>query len=251
MKKLFLFASLVLSTCAFADSSEPSKEPAPSCLSGHGWSFDVGGQYTWMSFTTPPTFKGSTGGVIGKITYQEPKAFFGQLRSIYNTGSLSSSQTTSNDNEWYTEFVAGYCFCAMPRFTITPYAGVGLDYLNDHKDAYSTIASISLHYRTNYSIFGFDSKYSWDGYYLGLQAECLPVFNQYLSIGGLGGASWRMNSRVGAAVRLPVGFKLANFAWLELAPYYRVFTIGKSSVLGLPSRTLNQWGAFVTFRFFI
>ncbi len=253
MKKIFLSASLLLSLYAFADSSMESPEPAQPkpCLNPHGWSFDIGGLYTWMSFTTPPTFKGSTGGVIGKVTYQEPKSFYGQLRSIYNSGSLSSSQANSNDNEWYTEFVAGYTFCALPSWTITPYAGVGLDYLNDDKKAYSTVAAINLHYRTNYSIFGFDTQYSWSCYYLGVQAECLPVFNQYLSIGGLSGASWKMDSKVGMAVRIPIGFKFSNHIWLELAPYYRLLPIGKSSVLSLPSRSLNQWGGAFALRFFI
>lgn len=234
-----------------APSSKHPVEKALPCNPPQGWSFDLGGQYTWMSFTSPPTFTGSTGGVQGKITYQEPQAFFGQLRSIYNLGSLSSAQTTSHDHEWYTEFVAGYCFRALSCWTITPYAGVGLDFLHDHKEGYSVVAPIGLNYRSYYALFGFDTHYTWDNWYLGLQADCLPVFHQYLSIGGLPGVAWKMDERVGVAVRLPAGCRLYRGIWLELAPYYRLLPIGDSSVLVMPERTLNQWGAFLTFRFFL
>ena len=68
-----------------------------------GWSFDLGGTYTWMSFTTPPTYSGSTGGILGKVTYQQPWAFFGQARSFYNLGTLSSSLNSTNLYEWTME----------------------------------------------------------------------------------------------------------------------------------------------------
>ena len=251
---------LALGLCAVlmgADASEAKKKEgkeAPQSevvLEPFGWSFDLGGQYTWMNFTTPPTFTGSTGGPQGKIAYQKPFAFFGQIRSVYNIGSLSSAQTRSSDNEWYTEITAGYCCVGCPHWTITPYAGVGLDFLNDHKDAYSTLSSIRLHYRSYYAIGGFETRYLWKNWYLALQADCLAVFHQYLSIGSLNGAAYKMDQRLGATVRLPAGCRLSKNIWLELAPYYRLLPIGASSVLELPERALNQWGAFLSFRFFL
>lgn len=268
-KSLLLSAVLILSIGGYAQdttaenqatevsedsaaSNEPQGVESPkACTNPHGWSFDFGGQYTWMAFSTPPVFTGNTGGVVGKITYQEPNAFFGQLRSIYGFGSLSSDQTQSDDNEWYTEFVGGYCFCVASDWTLTPYAGVGLDFLNDDKEGYATIAPIDLYYRSYYALFGFDMNYVWENWYLGWQAECLPVFHQYLSIGGLAGAAWKMHQRIGVATRLPIGIKLSQGIWLELAPYYRLLPIGSSKELGLPERTLNQAGAFLTFRFFL
>ncbi len=229
----------------------PPSPPPVNCIAPHGWSFDIGGQYTWMALTTPPTFQGSTGGATGKITYQLPQQFFGQLRSIYNVGSLSSSSTDSSDNEWYSEFVAGYCFKGSVNWTMTPYLGIGLDFLNAHQKAYSTVSAIHLHYRTYYALFGLDFRYAWTAWYVGLQVEALPVFHQYLSIGGLSGAAWKMTSRVGVDVQMPIGFKLSKKIFLELAPYYRFLPIGASNVLGLPHRNLNQWGAFLTFRFCI
>ncbi len=249
-----LLVTIMFSGTSFAwsnpDGTKTAK-PCSDCQRPHGWSFDLGGQYTWMSFTTPPTFKGSTGGTQGKITYQESNAFFGQLRSIYNVGSLSSSQTKSCDYEWYSEFVSGYCFCAYPRLTITPYAGIGLDFLKDHKKAYSIFSSVTLNYRTYYALFGFDMHYAWENCYLGLQVDCLPVFDQCLSIGGVGRTSWKMQERVGVAGRLPVGCKLSPRVWLELEPYYRLLPIGASNTLDVSKRNLNQWGGFLTFRFFL
>ena len=133
----------------------------------------------------------------------------------------------------------------------TPYAGIGLDFLDDHRRAYSFFSSIDLHYRTYYALFGFDMHYSWTNCYLGLQADCLPVFDQYLKIGGLNGTAYKMNERVGVAVRLPIGCKLSKYVWLELEPYYRLLPIGSSHALEAPKRTLNQWGGFLTFRFFV
>ena len=82
--------AVLLSILSFAGSAS-AQEPSEQLAKPEGWSLDVGGTYTWMSFTTPPTYSGSTGGIQGKITYQKPWAFFGQARSFYNLGTLSSS----------------------------------------------------------------------------------------------------------------------------------------------------------------
>ena len=79
------------------------------CYIPEGWSLDIGGGYTWMSVTTPPTYSGSTGAILGRLTYQQPNAFFGQARSIFNLGPLSSSSNDSDFYESYTEFLGGYC----------------------------------------------------------------------------------------------------------------------------------------------
>lgn len=265
MKNYLWLLSFVclLGTEAFADNdsiatrSKAEKPRSQKCNQmdeqedPQGWSIDLGGQYTWMSFTTPPTFKGSTGGAVGKLTYQTPDAFFGQLRSIYNIGSLSSGSQKSRDSEWYTEFVGGYCFTVMPHGTITPYVGMGLDFLHDNKKSHGTIAAIKLDYSIYYALAGLDFQYYWRSFSVGAKVECLPTFNQYLSIKGLKGASWKMKNRVGWDVQVPVGFKIAKDIWLEMTPYYRQLPIGASHVLKLPHRNLNEVGVFVAFRFFI
>ena len=246
MKNWFLYVFLFGVSCAFA------VEPAtPQILDPRGWSLEAGGQYTWMSFTTPPTFKGSTGGVQGKLTYQTPRAFFGQLRSIYNIGTLFSDVNSSRDTEWYSEFVAGYCFSRCVKWKLTPYVGIGIDFLTDHKKAYANISAIELKYRLYYAIFGLDVRYAWKDWSAAVQLDCFPTFNQYLSITGLSGAAWKMSQRVGAAVRIPVGYQVIKRVWIELTPYYRFLPIGSSHVLSLPHRNLNQWGAFLTLRCFL
>lgn len=216
-----------------------------------GWSFDVGGTYTWVALSTPPTYSGSTGGVLGKITYQKPNAFFGQARTIYNLGPLSSSLNKTRFYEWYSEFVAGYCFDVLKNWTITPYMGLGIEFLHDDEAAYSSTPSIQLRYTTYYALGGFDTHYTWQDWMAGLQVDCLPIFNQYLRIKGLPGAAWVMKNRVGAAVRIPVAYRYIWNFWLELTPYYRYFPVGASDTLGLAHRNLNEWGAFLTFRFFL
>lgn len=235
------------------------RAPADSscCMqTGQGWSLDLGGQYTWMSFTSPPTFNGNTGGAHGSITYQKPNSFFGQIRSIYNIGTLTSRVNSAKDTEWYTELLGGYSFLLSKagcpfRWTMTPYAGLGLDFLNDHRSAYASIAAIKLKYQLYYALVGFDIRYANQNWSIAAQGECFPTFQEYLSIPALRGAAWKMNQRVGFAVRLPVAYRLVKDIWLEAAPYYRLLPIGASSVLSLPSRNLHQWGIFATFRFFI
>jgi hypothetical protein len=232
----------------------PPKQEGKSqrlCFKPQGWSFDIGGSYTWMSFSTPPTFSGSTGGVLGKITYQVPDSYFGQIRSYYNIGPLSSSTNKTSFQESYSEFLAGYCITAVQNWTITPYAGLGFDFLFDDRTGYGSIAPIDLKYTIYYAIAGFETHYTWRDWMLGLQFDCFPTFNQYLKVGGLSGAAWTLKNRVGAEVQLPFAYRYARNYWLEFAPYYRFFPIGTSSILGLPARDLNQWGIFVTFRFFL
>lgn len=238
------------------DSMQPMAmqcEPKPvmCCEDRPGWSLSLGGQYTWMSFESPPTFKGSTGGGIAKLTYETSKSFFGEWRNVVNAGTLSASSRKSNELEWYSEFVAGYTFAPSSCWMFTPYAGVGFDYLKDKKHKFDSVSSIDLKYRTYYTVIGFDTHYMWDDWSVGLQGDCLPVCNQFLSIGGLSGAAWKMKERVGWAARLPIGCKISSCIWVELTPYYRFFPIGESDALGLPHRNLNQWGGFLTFRFFL
>jgi hypothetical protein len=249
-KSKWVLALFLLSASAvFADTSK--KAPPCNPYKPQGWSLDIGGTYTWMSFSTPPTYSGSTGGVLGKLSYQKPNAFFGQARSIYNIGPLSSSLNKAGFHEWYSEFVGGYCFSALKNWTITPYVGLGLDFLSDHHSRHSTIAPIQLNYDIYYAIAGLETHYAWKNWMLGMQIDCLPTFNQYLKIKGLPGAAWTLKKRTGVAVQLPVSYRYVKNYWVEFAPYYRFLPIGASHALGLPSRNLNQWGAFVTFRFFL
>ncbi|MDE3055627.1 MAG: hypothetical protein KGI80_02895 [Verrucomicrobiota bacterium] len=204
-----------------------------------------------MTFSTPPTYSGSTGGVLGKITYQMPDAFFGQARSFYNIGPLSSSINETSFQESYSEFVGGYCISALKNWTITPYAGLGLDFLFDDHTGYDSISPIDLQYTIYYAVAGFKTHYAWQNWMLGLQLDCLPTFNQYLKIEGLSGAAWTLKNRTGVEVQLPFAYRYAMNYWLEVAPYFRFLPIGKSSTLGLSARDLNEWGAFVSLRFFL
>src|SRR5690349_15509429 len=96
-----LSISLLSASVISAAMPKQKEAPKPNVQKPEGWSVDVGGGYTWMSFTTPPTYSGNTGGILGKLTYQTPNAFFGQARSVYNLGQLSSSKNKTNLHEWY------------------------------------------------------------------------------------------------------------------------------------------------------
>jgi len=243
--KWFLPVFLFLTSAVFAETSQNNT------YKPQGWSLDIGGTYTWMSFSTPPTYSGNTGGFLGKLSYQSPKAFFGQARSYYNLGPLSSSSNKTRFNEWYTELVGGYCFSALKNWTITPYIGIGLDFLSDHHKGHSTISPIHLKYDIYYAVAGLETHYAWQNWMLGLQVDALPTFNQYLIIKGLSGAAWTLKNRTGADVQLPVAYRYVKNYWLEFVPYYRFLPIGASHALGLDKRNLNQWGAFVIFRFYL
>ncbi len=121
----------------------------------------------------------------------------------------------------------------------------------DDRTGYNSITPIDLKYTIYYAIAGIETHYVWPNWKLGLQLDCLPTFNQYLKIGGLSGAAWTLKNRTGVVVQLPFAYRYAKNYWLELTPYYRFFPIGTSSVLSLPERDLSQWGAFLTFRFFL
>jgi len=254
LSRLSIFTALFLANNAFSDAAgnyENQESATAEKQKPEGWSVDFGGTYTWMSFTSPPKYTGNTGGVQGKLTYQKPREFFGQARSAYNLGPLSSSVNKTALHEWYGEFVGGYCFSLLKNWTFTPYVGLGIDYLHDSHTGYSSIAAIQLRYSTYYAVAGIDTHYTWTDWMLGLQADCLPVFDQYLNIKTLKGAAWTLDNRVGVAVRIPAAYRFAENYWLELAPYYRWLPIGDSGTLGLSDRDLRQWGAFLTFRFFI
>jgi hypothetical protein len=244
---LFFF----LTSAAYGEPVQKKVKPQPCINSAQGWSLEIGGSYSWMSFSSSPTFSGSTGGVLGKITYQMPDSFFGQARSYYNIGPLSSSINDTSFQESYSEFVGGYCVTALRNWTITPYAGLGFDFLFDDRTGYGSIAPIDLKYTIYYAIVGFETHYTWPDWMLGLQLHCFPTFNQYLKVEGLSGSAWTLKNRVGVEAQIPFAYRYARTYWLEIAPYYRFFPIGSSSGLGLPERDLNQWGVFATFRFFL
>lgn len=253
MKNLWVLSATLLSSTGFLCANGSQEKPAdvPRQEQPQGWSLDVGGTYTWMSLSTPPTYSGSTGGFFGKLSYQEPSAFFGQVRSYYNLGPLSSSVNKTKFHEWYTEFVGGYCFSALKNWTITPYVGMGLDFLSDHHTGYSTISPIKLKYAIYYAVAGLETHYNWQDWILGLQVDCLPTFNQYLRVKGLSEAAWVLKNRTGVEVQLPISYRYVKNYWIGLTPYYRSLPIGDSNTLGLDSRNLNQWGAFVNFRFYL
>ncbi len=213
-----------------------------------GFSIGIGGDYTWMSLSTPPTYSGSTGGVVGDFSYQSPDTIFGKFKSVFNTGSLKDSGAKSSDAELYFEGAIGYTLSAYANFHFIPFLGLGGEYLWDDKKNHDNFTSIDLKYRMLYILTGFKFAYLQNCWSIGLEAQCLPIFNQTLHIGGLTGARWELTNRVGAAVFFPLGVKLMNMLWMEFSPYYRFLPIGSSSVLELPSRNLNQWGLIVQFR---
>lgn len=173
---------LLSASIVFADSPTMNKNPQSRKYKPEGWSFDIGGTYTWMSFSTPPTYSGNTGGVLGRISYQQPNAFYGAARSIYNLGSLSGSFNKAKLHESYTEFVGGYCFSALENWTITPYVGLGFDFLSDRHTGFSSFAPIHLNYKIYYAVAGLETHYAWENWKLGVQVDCLPTFNQYLKV---------------------------------------------------------------------
>jgi hypothetical protein len=242
----FFFGALMAKTEAPPPPPEAPPPPLPE-----GGSIDVGGVYAWIDFSTPPTYHGNTGGVVAKLTYQSPAHFFAQIRSIYDLGPLSSSTNTSDFSEWYTEILGGWCYRLMKNWSMTPYGGLGLDFIHDDRSAYSTFKEIDLRYNIFYALAGLDTHYIWTNWMLGLQGEALFTFNQYLKIKTLGGQAWTLDNRIGASVRLPVAVRCVKNFWIELAPFYRYLPIGKSSVLSLPHRNLNEVGAFLTIRYFL
>jgi hypothetical protein len=246
--KLCILGLLVSASSLFAQEQSNINEEVKD--NPDGWSFDVGGTYTFVEISTPPTYHGSTGGVLGKLTYQKHDEFFGQARTFYNLGPLDSSFTKSRFYEWYTEFVGGYCFQPIKNWTITPYVGLGIEFLHDDHHRHHAVPPIKLRYNLFYAVAGFDTHYAWTDWMLGLQVDCLPTFNQYLRVKSLYDAAWVLKNRVGADVRLPVAYRYVMNFWIELAPYYRYMPIGHSDALGLPHRNLNEWGVFLTFRFF-
>lgn len=248
MNHLRSFLSLFLVSSCAVFAAAPKKLPPPK---PEGWSVDVGGTYTWMSISTPPTYSGSTGGILGKLTYQVPDAFFGQGRTYYNLGPLSGHGRRTKFYEWYTELVGGYCFSVQNNWTATLYGGLGIEFISDHHAKHHDIAAITLKYAIYYAIAGFETHYTWKNWMLGLQADCLPTFNQYLKIKHLHGAAWTLDNRIGADVQVPVSYRYVRNYWLTIAPYYRYLPIGDSDTLGLPDRNLNQWGVFVSFRFYL
>ncbi|MEI6531380.1 MAG: hypothetical protein WCN87_01000 [Chlamydiota bacterium] len=200
-----------------------------------GWSFDIGGQFTWMSLTSSSSLEnetGSGGGVTGKITYQQPHKIFAQLRGIYNRVNTNASNKIQ---EAYAELVAGYCVPAAPYLSITPYLGLGYDRL---KASYS--------YETYYAILGLDTHYAWAKWKWGAQFDFYLPFQQQVKVGG---SNTSLAKQVGCAARLPIARRLSQHVWLELTPYYRFFVLGSSKVL--EERDLNEAGAFLTLRIFV
>jgi hypothetical protein len=55
---------------------------------------------------------------------------------------------------------------------------------------------------------------------VGVQADCLPTFNEFIKIKTLSGSAWTLSNNVGAAVRVPVAYRFWKNSWVELAPYY-------------------------------
>ncbi|MEI6531808.1 MAG: hypothetical protein WCN87_03210 [Chlamydiota bacterium] len=232
---------------------------APQCpkeyIGPYGQSLDVGIQYAWFAFTSPPDFTGSTIGAMARVTYQVPDQLFGQMRFAYNNGSLWSTQATSRNTDTYFDFLGGYCFNLNSQWTVTPYIGLGFDFITDNKAAYTDgitqVPAIKLHYQTDYAVAGFETRYSWCKWSIAGQFEWLPSFNQYLTISTLDGSAWNMHWNSNYAIRIPVSYKISKCVWLEVAPFYRYFAIGSSDVLGLPERNMNQVGAFAALRFFL
>jgi hypothetical protein len=62
-------------------------------------------------------------------------------------------------------------FLSSKNWTITPYAGVGIDFLSDHHTGYSTISSIKLTYAIYYAIGGLKAHYNWENWMLGFASR--------------------------------------------------------------------------------
>lgn len=216
-----------------------------------GWSIDVGANYTWSSFTTPPTYTGNTGGIQAKATYEEPSHIFSQFRALYNLGHLGSQQNSCKEYQWRGEVVGGYCFSIASDWTVTPYGGIGVDLLTDDHSAYASVSSIQLSYETFYGIIGLNSRYTQNRWSFATQIECLPVLRQALSIKDVAGASWGLKRRVGLSVELPIGYNAKEDIWIEVSPFYRWMPVGVSDTLALPQRDLRQAGAVISVRFFL
>ncbi len=71
ISQLFLLIFVISANHFFASCPKKPIKPSENIQCepkyGQGWSVDIGGQYTWMALSTPPTYSGSTGGVSGTL----------------------------------------------------------------------------------------------------------------------------------------------------------------------------------------
>ena len=206
-----------------------------------GWSFDIGGQFTWVALSSlnlsggrafSENTTGLGGGFTGKVSYQQPHEVFAQLRGTYNSVNMNEGNRIQ---EAYAELVAGYCLLANPFLTLTPYAGIGYDKL-----------TANYSYKTYYGIVGLDTHYAWAKWKVGTQFDFYFPFQQQVNIAG---ANTSLAKEAGCAARLPIAHRLSKYIWLELAPYYRFFVFGSSAQL--QEEVLNEVGAFLTLRIFM
>lgn len=253
-----LFAKDASST-AKSNVKKPAQALPPGQVYGpQGWIFDLGGQYTWVDIVAADDFdnQGSTGGITAKITYQRPKSFYGQLRSILNMGQTDGGLVGffSNDEqtytEWYAEYVSGYCFGIKQHWMITPYGGIGVDALNQRLRSDSALG-MNLYYQTYYLLFGCEFRYAMEKWYFSLQADGLPIAEQYLTLGDSNSTTYKLKQSIGTSVRLSAARQLGKHFWLELTPYYRYFPIGKNDSQSMDKQNLNQVGFFLTLRYAI
>lgn len=245
------FTCLAYNFALFANLATDSIVETPFESYPQGWFVDLSGNYGLTSLTTPPTYSGSTTGFATKITHEKSDCLFNQLRIHYDVDRLKSSQNSVKTHDWRTEAVAGHSFSIKNRWSITPYLGVGIDWLKAEHSAYSSTPSIKLTYETQYALIGCKTSYKVQKWSFGSQIDLLPVLRQYLRVNSLSWSSWRLKQNVGVNVELPVGYLLKDNAYLEVTPYYRWFPIGSSSELGLPQRNLTRSGAFLTLRYFL
>ncbi len=202
-------------------------------------------------------FRGVTSGASALFDYRKAFDFYGGVAAEWMMGSIDARNSMSRSiHDFDSQIRIGYTLSIwrFPTLTLTPYSGMGFEYISQHLRSDPAISSLQYRYYHYYIPVGMIINFNVLEYFnFGIAGQWRPDINARLKTSLLNGLQFRLKRQAGYIVELPFQFliKCRNNMKGEISfiPYLKREVDGELNAqlpsrayLNLPEQSYKFWG---------
>lgn len=239
------------------DEDKAPAKPAKKKRPYKPFKIDVAPQYSYVIVRSHDLrkIKGNLWGISAEMEYKKSNHVYGAASFLWNQGELKPPHGHEHDwKEGVGQFVLGFTTPIFHQTLMTLYAGLGFRRVLDHKGYAGFHPRVALNYSQYFIPVGllFDGNY-WDHFSVSLDLQAMPTVDSRVQVSNHPGIFWELSDKMNYEVDLPITWKAvrgirADFD-IALVPFFKYWTLGGSSRLGLHCRTQTYWGAEILLTF--
>lgn len=202
-------------------------------------------------------YKNTLVGTVLGFTYRVPCGIYFNTEFDWLTGDLNrKNHRPSRYAHYYLGYGrVGYNWLVCNCLLVTPYVGLGYDYVDNHIRG----SDLTMRYRDYYGIAGGRIDFlMYDGFSIGIDGQWQPQLDSSVRLSNYKGIRFKLEHKSGYELQLPLCYRFCcDQLVLTISPYTRRYKDGRShtfricddSRIRIPQQTHQNWGGKVNLGF--